>query len=184
MKNIRKIALILVLVTLSGCRDQVTEPDAPVARKWGAATNGIRCSIALPSPKYVAGDPIPVSIWIENITLEPIELEAVVAFQLYDADNLLQYSAVFDLMASQPDSTRSRRTQLVLSRLQRLEWEVDLIQLGWTHITSSRPPDQTFFDLIGRGQFSLRLAIEIIPTKTESFNYKWIFSNDVPLQIN
>src|SRR5690242_11348302 len=74
--------LCLPLALLGGCQMKSMAATGKSALVWGKEVHGLRCSLTVPSSRWRNGDPVVVTVTLENRSDRKVELASIPAFEL------------------------------------------------------------------------------------------------------
>jgi hypothetical protein len=165
----------------------VVERPQDANRTWGQPARGLRSSISVEKAHISSQGPFVVSIIVENVSENPINVEKISSFQIgpqnKDSDFPLGYWCPVDFEAEKPSLNSllilASRSRLVLDKGASLRTTLDLSRHGWQKNISSQWPDRKFEDVVPKGKYLLRLDIEILDGDT----HNRVRSNEVEIII-
>jgi len=141
-----------------GCQTE-REPTAQISnRSWGEPSNGLRCSIALEETHWSRGDPVLVSVVIENISGSRVNLKTIPAFTLDET----QYWCPVDIVGEDHTLPANARSTISLERGASINSRIDISRLGWDRGISSIWPARNLYSLVPLGRYRLCLDIEVV----------------------
>ena len=169
------LMLLILLCLILGCQTERESITQSPGRTWGQPSNGLRCSIALEKTRWSKGDPIPVSVLVENVSESRVDLKTIPAFIL----NEMQYWCPVDIVGENHTLPANARSIISLQPGTTTNSIVDISKLGWDRGISSIWPAQDLYSLVPPGFYKLRLDIEIV----DGDNPGWIHSNEIKITI-
>lgn len=166
------LPLSLLLSTITCETNKILNPE----RMWGNTSNGLRCSINIEKDTFSssAKTPLFVSIVVENVSTNKIELKAIPAFTLNDKE----YWCPVDILNKRHLPANSP-SMISLNIGASINSTIKISDLGWDLCLSSMWPQKNFYALIEPGKYKLRLDVEIL----EGSDPGRIFSNGVEFTI-
>jgi hypothetical protein len=178
IKNISKNCLtvgILSLILILGCQSKHESDTQELSINWGEPSNGIRCAIIVEKPFWANGEPVMVSVIIENISEGKVSLKTIPAFML----NEMQYWCPVDIVGEDHRLPANARSVISLEKGAQINSRIDISKLGWDRGISSIWPSQDLYSLVPTGKYKLCLNIEVV----ESVETQWIRSKEVEVEI-
>lgn len=168
-----KIVILFLLLSLFilGCE---TERESIIS--WGEPSNGLRCSIGIEETRWSKGNPVLVSVIVENVSGSKVNLKMIPTFTL----NETQYWCPVDIVGEEHTLPANARSTISLERGALINSKIDISKLGWDLCISSMWPAQNLFSLVPPGLYILRLDIEVV----NGGEPKWIHSNEVKVYIS
>lgn len=181
MKNYSKrLGLIVCLaVFLTGC-DQRSDLIMAPGMLWGDISHGVQMSIDVDHTVWQENDPVVTDIWIKNVSEEEVTFEGLFIFKLLDVSGRTQYEAPLDFISATYEIDSRSSTTITISKDSQYQKQIDLSGLGWVLPVQSSPPDTPFYDLVRKGQYWLRLDVEIIQ---EDEANAWLCSNEIDVEV-
>lgn len=152
-------------------RKESSEPDSVTI----VVRQTIKCSIAVEETRWSKGDPVLVSVVVENVSGSKINLKTIPMFTL----NETQYGCPVDIVGEEHTLPPNARSNISLERGALINSRIDISKLGWGLCISSIWPAHNLYSLVPPGRYKLRLDIEVVGGGEP----KWIRSNEVEVDI-
>jgi len=172
--------IVFLLSSLScfilGCQAERESITQGSTSSWGEPSNGLRCSIDTTETRWSKGNPVLVSVTVENASGSKVDLRTIPAFTLNES----QYWCPVDIRGEEHTLPANARSIISLEKGASMNTRIDISKLGWDRGISSIWPAQNLFSLVPPGRYSLRLDIEVV----NGGGSKWIHSNQVELTIS
>jgi hypothetical protein len=160
-------------------------------RTWGKPSSGLRTSILVGKTSVSRGEPFMVSVIVENMSGTRLDLQAISAFHIRNLskrapESTLSFGSYWcpvNLTIKNPEGKAgpilASPSRLVLEKGASINVSMDLARHGWDKINSSWWPVRDFAAVVGPGNYTLRLDIQV----GSGADLKWIRSNDVNIVI-
>jgi len=166
MKYIHTSLILLLLIFQTSCLAEEIS--------WGKMAQWIRCSVSASSVTLKKGFPAPVTVIIENRTIEAKKFTVTTGFNL---DR--EYWAPVKLGAVSEHLEANEKFELFLDAGEEKKFQVDLAELKWGKSISSVWPYRSLFSAVKSGKYRLSFDIyfsdNIIPN--------WVRSNEIEVTI-
>jgi hypothetical protein len=167
MKYINTSLILLFLIFRSSC---LAEEIA-----WGRMAQGIRCSISSSEITFKKGIPAPVTIIIENRTIEEKTISVTAGFNL----GRMEYWAPVKLGEVSEHLEANDTFELALEAGELKRFQVDLAGLKWGKSISSAWPYRGLFSAVKSGRYKLSFNIYFDNNSIPN----WIRSNEIDVTI-
>jgi len=151
-----------------GCEKEEMQPDEEY---------GLLCTISVSDSRLNVGDNCLVDYRIENTFSESFNESVIFGFHLLDNNDFTQYDCIVFSEGTEASYTSGN---LIIARGDRISQLIDITDAGWTFSIASTPPDTEFYELIDKGDYELRLFLEIVRQDEPN---KIIHSNKLKLKI-
>lgn len=168
------LLLLLALMVISGC--QARQESIPGGKNWGEPSNGLRCSIDLEKTQWTRGNPVLVSVIVENVSGSHINLTTIPAFTL----NGDRYWCPVDIFKEGYALPPNGRSTVYLEKGAAVNKTIDISRVKWGNTFAATWPDEDFYSLLPSGQYKLGMDIEIVGNGLSA----WIRSNEVNINIS
>jgi hypothetical protein len=161
-------------------------------RVWGRPVQGIRSSIRAEKPSVSSQGPFMVSIIVENVSGTAINMEKISLFKLGPSFDVPDYTFLgfwcpVDFEYEKPAQDKALigggRSRLVLAKGASIRVTLDLSRHGWAATSSSTWPDRRFETVVPKGQYQLRLDMELLDKPVDLSGHEWVRSNIVEINI-
>lgn len=167
MKYIHTSLILLLLIFQTSCLAEEIS--------WGKMAQGIRCSVSASSVTLKKGFPAPVTVIIENRTIEAKKFTVTAGFNL----GRMEYWAPVKLGPICEHLEANEKFELFLDAGEEKKFQVDLAELKWAQSISSVWPYRSLFSAVKSGKYRLSFDIyfsdNIIPN--------WVRSNEIEVTI-
>ncbi len=167
MKYIHTSLIILLLIFQTSCLAEEIS--------WGKMAHGIRCSVSATNVTLKKGLPAPVTVIIENRTIEAKKFTVTAGFNM----GRMEYWAPVKLGAVSEPLEADEKFELFLDAGEEKKFQVDLAELQWGKSISSVWPYRSLFSMVKSGRYKLSFDIyfgdNIIPN--------WVRSNEIEVII-
>ena len=177
---LKTIGILLLLLLFSGlipgCQTTDESNDQDSGKIWGEPSNGIRCSIAVESKDWSSGDTVIVSVTVENMSEDKVDLNTIPAFTL----NEMQYWCPVNIEGDDYNLPANARSNISLEKGAQISSVIDISMLGWDLGTSSIWPSKNLYSVVPAGKYRLRLGVEIV----DGSEPQWIRSNEISVEIS
>jgi len=171
-----KVKLLFLLLLLPGLllgcqteRESITQ-----GRSWGEPSNGLRCSIAVEETRWSQGGTALVSVIIENVSGNKVNLKTIPSVTL----NEMQFLCPVDIARGEYALPSNARSVISLDRDDLINSRIDLSKLKWGMGLAATWPDNSFY-IISPGQYKLRMDIEVVSGGLP----EWIRSNEIDVYV-
>jgi hypothetical protein len=133
-----------------------------------------------------------VSIVVENVADTAIDMKKISMFKLAPSFDVPDYSYLgfwcpveFEYQKPAQDKAliTGVRSRLVLAKGASIRVTLDLSRYGWATNLSSTWPDRRFETVIPKGQYQLRLDIELLDKPVDPGGHEVVRSNVVEINI-
>jgi hypothetical protein len=153
-------------------RKGISEPDSVTL----VVRQTIKCSIAVEETRWSKGDPVLVSVIVENVSGSKVNLKTISSFTL----NEMQYVCPVDIERGGQALPPNARSTISLEKDALMNLRIDISKLKWGMSVSSIWPEHSFYSLVPPGQYKLRMDIEVVDSGVP----KWIRSNEIAVDIS
>jgi len=177
LKPIRILVLLLLFSGLiMGCQNKHESNTQDLNKRWGEPSNGLRCSITTKTTHWHNGEPVIVSVKVENVSEGKVDLKTIPAFTL----NEMQYWCPVNIVNEDHGLSANARSTISLEKGTQINSNIDISKLGWDRGISSIWPSQNLYSIVPIGKYKLRLDIEVV----DGSESQWIRSNEVSVEIS
>ena len=168
------VVLVTVIAEMSfcGCGEDDTQDSS---KEWGEPSGGIRCSIIVESKHWSNGDPAIVSVTVENISEDMVDLKTIPAFTL----NERQYWCPVNIAGDDHNLPANACSKISLEKGAPINSVMDISKFGWDLGISSIWPSKDLYSIVPPGKYKLRLDVEIVYGSEP----QWIRSNEISIEI-
>ncbi len=176
LKTIGILSLVLLSLELAlGCQSKHESDNQEPSINWGEPANGLRCSISVDKTIWANGEPVIVSVIVENISESKVGLKTIPAFTLNDMD----YWCPVDIVSEDHNLPANARSIISLEKGAQINSKIDISKLGWDRGISSIWPAHNLYSLVPVGKYKLRLNIEVV----DGSEPQWIHSKEFAIEI-
>ena len=167
MKHINTSLILLLLIFQTSCFAEEIS--------WGKMAHGIRCSVSASSVTLKKGFPAPVTVIIENRTIEAKKFSVTAGFNM----GRMEYWAPVKLGAVSEHLEANEAFELSAEAGEQRKFQVDLADLKWGKSISSVWPYRSLFSAVKSGKY--RLSFDIYFGDNSIPN--WVRSNEIEVTI-
>ncbi len=150
---------------------EISEPDSITI----IVRQTIKCSIVVEEKSWSKGDPVLVSVIVENVSGSKVNLKTISSFTL----NEMQFYCPTDIVRGEYVLPSDAHSIISLERGALINSRIDISKLKWGMGLAASWPNNSFYNIVSPGQYKLRLDIEVV----DGGMPKWIHSNEVEVTI-
>jgi hypothetical protein len=167
MKHINTSLILLLLIIWTSCSAEEIS--------WGKMAQGIRCSISPSEITLKRGVTPPITVIIENRTIEGKKFSVTAGFSL----GMMEYWAPVKLGDVSEHLEANETFDLLLEAGELKKYQVDLAGLKWGKSISSVWPYRGLFSTVKSGRYRLSFSIYFDNNSIPN----WLRSNEMEVNI-